>query len=278
MSIHNWVVVSDLHCGCRLGLCPPEGVALDDGGTYLPSRLQSKVWAFWREAWDDWVPHVTHGEPYALVVNGDAVDGVPHRATTPISANLEDQTRIARAVLAPLVERASAYYHVRGTEAHVGKAGVEEERLARDLGAIPNEDGMYARYELWARCGPGLIHFLHHIGVTGSSAYEATAVNKELNEEFAEAARWREEPPDIIVRSHRHRHIEVRVPTARGYGIAFTTAAWQLKTPFAWKVPGGRLAPPQLGVHLIRYGDEDLYTRHRVWHLSRARVEQEAGA
>ena len=38
------VVVSDIHCGCRLGLCPKEGVALDDGGLYMPSRIQKKVW------------------------------------------------------------------------------------------------------------------------------------------------------------------------------------------------------------------------------------------
>ena len=39
-----WAVVSDLHCGSTLGLCPPEGVQLDDGGQYLPSAAQKALW------------------------------------------------------------------------------------------------------------------------------------------------------------------------------------------------------------------------------------------
>ncbi|GAF68288.1 unnamed protein product, partial [marine sediment metagenome] len=74
----NLIVVSDLHCGCRLGLCHPKGVYLDDGGTYLPSKIQKKVWKWWREFWDEWVPTITRGEPWDLVVNGDALDGVHH--------------------------------------------------------------------------------------------------------------------------------------------------------------------------------------------------------
>jgi len=33
MSVNNVIVVSDLHCGCRLGLCPPR-IHMDGGGTY----------------------------------------------------------------------------------------------------------------------------------------------------------------------------------------------------------------------------------------------------
>ena len=31
-TVNNLVVVSDLHCGCRLGLCPEGGAQLDEGG------------------------------------------------------------------------------------------------------------------------------------------------------------------------------------------------------------------------------------------------------
>jgi hypothetical protein len=30
--IEDVVVVSDTHCGCRLGLCSPDGMPIDDGG------------------------------------------------------------------------------------------------------------------------------------------------------------------------------------------------------------------------------------------------------
>lgn len=160
-------------------------------------------------------------------------------------------------------------YWIRGTEAHVGQSGEAEEQLAQRVGAIPDDSGRYARYELWAKVGQGLIHVMHHIGCTGSAHYESSAVMRELAESYAEAGRWRLQPPDVVVRAHRHRHLEVRVPTSLGYGISFCTPGWQLKTPFTYKIPGGRISTPQIGGSLIRQGDADLYTRHKVWNIER---------
>jgi hypothetical protein len=274
-QINNIVVVSDLHCGCRLGLCPPGGARLDDGGRYLPSRLQRVVWDWWIEFWDEWVPSVTHDEPYAVVVNGDVIEGVHHRATSQISQNLEDQCQIACDVLAPIVERCDGrFFMIRGTPAHTGEQGVSEERLAKQLGAVPNEEGQHARYELWKTIGTGhLAHFNHHIGTTSSSQHETSAVNAELVHAFVEAGRWRHEPPSVVVRSHRHRCSEVRIPSQHGYSISFVTPAWQLKTPFAFKVAGSRQTTPQIGGSLIRQGDEELHARHWVRDIGRSRAE-----
>lgn len=273
-GIRNLVVISDTHCGCKLGLCPPEGTQLDDGGTYSASRLQRKLYSLWEQFWGEFVPSVTHGEPYAVVHNGDAIDGVHHGATTQISNNLEDQGDIAYRLLAPVVEQCEGrYYHIRGTEAHVGKSGVEEERLAKRLGAIKDTEGKSARYQLWIECGNGLVNLLHHIGTTGSSAGEATAVNAELIAAYVEAARWAERPPDIVVRSHRHRYLEVRFATAQGYGISTVTPGWQGKTPFSWKIAGARQAPPQFGGLIIRQGDRRLFVEPMVWTVEREKVE-----
>ena len=273
----NIVVISDPHCGCRLGLCPPDGIALDDGGTYMPSRLQRAVWAMWREFWDVWVPRATKGEPYAVVMNGDALDGVHHGSVTQISHNLKDQHALAMKCLLPISKTAeNGYYHIRGTEAHVGKSAAEEERLAEALGAVPNEEGQHARWELWKRAGSNnghLCHFLHHIGNTGSAAYESTALHKELVESFVEAGRWGDEPPQVIVRSHRHRHFETRIAVGSGYGIATITPGWQLKTPFTYRIPGSRLAQPQFGGVLIRAGDEELHTRFYVQRIARSKED-----
>lgn len=254
-----------------MGLCRPEGFPLDDGGTYLPSKFQRKVWAMWEEFWDEWVPRVTQGEPFDLVLNGDCLDGVHHGSTTQFSHNMEDQRRAAISLLEPYVRRAERYYHVRGTEAHVGKSAEHEEAVARALGAVPSEDGQYARWELWHRIGGDLVHLLHHIGTTGSSAYEATAVHKELTESFVESGRWGDEPPRVVVRSHRHRYLEDRIAAKDGYAISVVTPAWQGKTPFAWKIPGARLSQPQFGGILIRKGDEELHVRAKVWRIERSK-------
>lgn len=274
----NLIAVSDIHAGCRLGLCPPEGAKLDDGGLYLPSPLQAITWKWWIEFWDEWVPLVTRGEPFDVVFLGDATDGVHHDSTTQISHNLEDQARIAEEILTPIVARARKYYHVRGTEAHVGPSGVEEERLARALGAVPNDEGQYARHELWKRVGNSdgpLVHAMHHIGTTGSAAYESSAPQKALIEEFVEAGRNREIPPDYVLRAHRHRYIKVQNPTRRSEAASIVLPGWQLKTPFTFRIAGGQAAQPQFGGVLIRQGDEEFFSRFWRRELSRPKIEED---
>ena len=271
-AIKNVVVISDTHCGCQLGLCPPV-VNLDNGGTYVQSSLQKKLWAMWNEFWDVWIPMVTKGEPYIIVHNGDAIDGVHHNSVTQITHNITDQIQIAKDILEPRIlnKKCAGYYHIRGTEAHVGKSGQSEEGLAKALNAIPDEKGNHARWELWMRLNGNLIHFSHHIGTTQSANYESTAPYKEYIESLTDSARWHNQPPDVIVRSHRHRAIETRIPTANGYGISVITPAWQLKTPFTFRIPLGRVSMPQIGGILIRHGNEDtIFTRSKVWNIERS--------
>jgi hypothetical protein len=279
--VRTLIVVSDTHCGCRLGLFNPNvPVRLDDGGFYRASELQEKMWAFWREFWDEWVPTVTKGEPYDICHNGDVIEGVHHHATTQVSHNINDQKRIALAVMLAEVERCKksggSYYHIRGTAAHVGQSSIFEDEVAEALGAVPNTQGQFARYDLWKRVGDAagaLVHLLHHIGTTSSAAHESSAVNAELTAEYVEAARWNREPPDFIVRSHRHRSIAVDLNSAKGYAAGIVTPAWQGKTPFAWKIPGARISEPQFGGIAIRQGDEENYYRRKVWSLDRSPVE-----
>jgi len=265
----NLFIISDIHCGCQLGLIHPAGIQLDEGGgRYVPSPIQTQTYKYWKEMWEEWLPLMTHGEPYDIVFNGDAVDGSHHNATHQITHNLHDQVRMARDLLSPRIlecrNMGGNYYHIRGTEAHVGSSGVEEERLAELIEATPNEQGQFARFELWKRVGKGLVHCLHHIGTTGSQAYEATAVNKELTESFTEAGRWGNRPPDIVVRSHRHRAFAVMMPTSNAGGEAWSlvTPGWQAKTPFVWRIPGGRLSSPQFGGILIRQHDDGALRPH----------------
>lgn len=273
LHVNNLIVISDLHCGCRAGLCPDQAIPLDEGGTYMPSAPQKKMWKIWKKFWKEWVPQACRGEPYAVLVNGDALDGVHHGAKTQISQNHADQNKVAMLILEPIADECEGRFFMnRGTEAHAGKSAEMEEMLARMLGAVKDESDHHSRFEIFLRMGSGLIHALHHIGTTGASHYESSAVMKELAESFTESGRWGDSPPDMVVRSHRHRNIEVRIPTKSGYGISLVTAGWQLKTPFTYRVAGGRLTTPQIGGTLIRQGKTDFFTQHRVWRLERPKV------
>lgn len=273
-EIVNGVFISDTHSGCGLALLHPDGIKLDDGSLTKPSTFQLKLWDYWQTFWNEFVPEATRGEPFFVVHNGDALDGVHHKSTYQLTQNLTIQARIAKKILEPVVEASQGrYYHIRGTEAHVGKSAADEERLAEELNAIPNKEGQFARYDIWKWCGPKLIHALHHIGTTGSQAYEATAVHKELVESFTEAARWGERPPDLIVRSHRHRYLMTDIATSDGHCMAAVTGAWQGKTPFAWKIPGARLSPPQFGGLVVRYAHDEFFVRPKIWTMKRSLPE-----
>jgi hypothetical protein len=251
----------------------PDGARLDENLIAQPSPFQRKVWAWWEEFWGEFVPEATKGESYAVVCNGDTTDGVHHGSTTQWSHNLTDQGRHAKLILEPIVQACEGrFYMIRGTEAHVGKSAQEEERLAEELGAIPNQGGQFARYELWKMVGPRLVHLLHHISATSSMQFESTAVHRELVDSFTEAGRWGRRPPDIIVRSHRHRHIETVIPTASGRAYGTTTPAWQGKTPFVWK-GGGRLSEPQFGGLVVRFAHNELFIRPWVKTLEREQPE-----
>lgn len=273
--ISNLIIISDTHCGCRDGLCPPIEIPLDGGSKYLPSDKQKIMWNIWeKQFWGEWVPEVTHGEPFAVVMNGDMIDGVHHGSVSQVSHNLSDQKTIAELVFKPIVEKCAKneegkpyFYIIRGTESHVGASATTEEDLGKFLKAKQTKTGEYSHYELWIRIGGALCHLMHHIGYTSSAQHEASAINAELTREITEAARWAEEIPLFIIRSHRHRYARVSLPaqiSAKKHveAIAFCTPGWQLKTSFTYRIAGARISPPQLGGAIIRSGDEDVYARH----------------
>lgn len=270
------VVVSDIHCGCQMALCPPDGAEQDGGGMYMPSKFQTALYNLWRHFWDKDVPRLTEGEPYDIVINGECIDGVHHNSVTQWSQNLTDQMKASVKLLMPEVKKCKGrLFVIRGTEAHCGKSGQYDEEVAKQLGAVPSSSGQYSRYELWKNLGNGLIHFTHHIGATGSSAYESTAVYKELVEAYVEAGRWNQRAPDCVVRSHRHRHFNVEVATGNGKALSIVTPGWQGKTPFVHKIAGGRSTQPQFGGVVLSWSRSEgfIYERHSVWRLERDAAE-----
>jgi len=237
--------------------------------------MQGTVWGWWDEFWNEFVPLSTKGEPYAVVVNGDLVDGKHHNSTTQISQNLNDQRKMAIQVLERVHNLCQGrLYIVRGTPVHSGESGCDEEAIAKAAGAATDSIGNASRNDLWIRSGGALCHFMHHIGTASRLSYETSAVMAEMGEEFQIASRYREVPPDVVVRSHRHANIEVSGPTSNYRYYAVVTPGWQLKTPFAWKVAGARMVPPQFGGIVVRQGSQHHFVESYVKMLKRGKVEQ----
>lgn len=277
-SIKNVVVLSDTHFGSKLALCPPE-VKLDEGGYYKASALQNKIYKHYQYCLRNFIPSIVKGEKFVVVHNGDIIDGDHHNTSTIITKNLKDQENIAVEVLSQFtkIKGFSGFYFVRGTSAHSGEVAEYEERIAQRLNAIPDSNGNYTRYELWLRFGRRgiLIHFSHHISSTNSSAYESTAPYKEMIEAYVEAGRWRLQPPDVVVRSHRHRHFNITIDSHNQNAMMIVTPSWQLKTPYVYRSLLGRSSLAQIGMIIIREGTEvPVYERKCIINIKRPKEER----
>ena len=141
---HIVVCVGDTHCGSTVGLCPPEGLELDDEGLYLPSKAQNWLWNNWEEAWGK-IKSVKRKNKKAklhLILNGDLIDGDHHR-TTQIATGLTGvHIKCAMESLrVPLALKPQSIHILRGTPSHVGRAGGSEEGIARALSAEGWKDG-----------------------------------------------------------------------------------------------------------------------------------------
>lgn len=247
MSTPVLAVFGDTHFGSSVALAPAE-FRLADGGCYMASPFQRDLLRFWTEYWD-FVDTVRGGAPYILIHNGDLVDGIHHRSTQHVDANLAFQQKMAEMVLGPRVRAAQAYYQIAGTAAHVGEGASHEETVARALGAVPDSNGRHARQHLYVKFGEERISFAHHIGTTTSAAYKSSPLMRLMAAAYADAGENGVTPPTLWVRSHCHDYTEVR----RSKGTVITVPAWQGKSDWLWSKD--TVSWPPFGGLVIKQGE-----------------------
>jgi hypothetical protein len=235
-------IVSDLHIGSTLGLCPPEGVRLDDDGAYHPSKAQKWTWECWEKFWKAVGERRTAEKALLFnAFNGDASEGDHHGTSQIISRNPEPASYIADRVFG--VAKALSpdkTYVIRGTEAHVGPAGATEEAWARGLKAERCPDTKtWSWFRLRLNIHGVRLDFQHH-GRTGTRPWTKTSVVGALAAEiFYEHCAAELKHPHLAIRSHRHTYADSydAHPTR-----VIQTPAWQLKTAHGHKVAPESLA------------------------------------
>ena len=243
------IAISDMHIGSTVGLCPPQ-VTVVNRGTYLPNAFQTTVYNYWRDFWKKYVPATVKGaKKVVLVINGDIIDNVHHNAVNILSSAIDVQEEAAKSVLREMLDmcpvKIDDIYFVAGTEAHSGQSAECERRIATAVGAVPDDTGEIVPYQRWLDVDGTIFHFAHSISTTSSAAYESSAPMRELVASMVEATQWGRPMPDVLVRSHRHRFIEVPIPTATGRIRVVVTPGWQLRTPFVERID--RMRMPHIG-------------------------------
>jgi len=259
-------VISDLHCNSTVGLCPPY-VALDDGGSYRPSKAQRWIWARWLEyVAAVGASHKRNGGKLYIVFNGDMVDGDHHRTTQIITNNITTQGTIAIDAITPLLDLSPDYtFVIRGTEAHAGRSAMDEEAIARDIGAEPEpETGNHSWWHLVANIGGVLIDFAHH-GRTGSRYWTRGNSTMSLAADMVmQYAARGDKMPQVAFRAHKHTPVD----TGDNYPIRLIQmASWQLSTAFGHKIAAGSVLP--IGGYIVSAGD-GVYTLAK--HISTPRA------
>jgi hypothetical protein len=237
-EIKHIIGISDTHVGSTVAVWP-DGFVTATGNALLPNPIQRWYLNCFEEFIHDWVPKVTNGQPFALVCNGDTIEGIHHRSKQIVTHDVGDQLSAFIALFGPLIGKAEKVFLTLGTECHTQQS---ECFIGKELGAeIDPETGLHAfdvlRLEKWGK----LFSFQHHIGTTARKWTAATAPMAALANERLEAIDAGRRPPDYVVRAHRH------VPGVywddSGHA-AVITGAWQSKTRHTHKVVPDAICKP----------------------------------
>lgn len=252
--------VSDTHCGSTIGLMPPEGVELDDGGFYFPSDAQRWLWDKFvemREAVErirDALKVEVH-----LLLNGDVTDGDHHGTSQIVSRHPNVQMQIAKDSLQHLLDMGPRTVTVvRGTEVHVGPSGSVEDSIANWIKAqghavIP--DAATGRNSHWHFRGEYegvLVDAAHHGKMGGRAWTRANAALMQAAEITLEHATTGDRVPDLAIRSHFHQWAD----SGSNYPCrVIQLPAFQLATAFVHRIAPGKLADIGGALTIIRDGE-----------------------
>ena len=230
------VVVSDIHCGSDVGLAPP--VTVTEAGNHVGfGDNQCQAWL-----WQNWCSGIKQVRDYiglskaALLVNGDATEGVHHRNEAElIAAAIETHTNMAVQCLQPLADLCKTRFVVAGTECHT--RGMETV-LAEKLKAERRE-----ALDKWHFSIHGCeIDAAHHTGTTSRAYLEATAMSINMGNARVNYTRAGHSVPKIFLRAHRH----CGGYYSDGDGLFAVTGAWQFLTRHGFKVVTDSIPRPSI--------------------------------
>jgi hypothetical protein len=229
------VVVSDLHCGSSVGLWP-DGAEVSYGNTIgLGNNLHQRwLWSCWCDAIGKAVKHFGDA-PWALIVNGDCIEGRHHGTTEIVTAKNRDHAAAAVECLRPLAEAASKSFCVAGTECHTGDW---EELIAKEIGA--KWCGDKALLEL----NGTLIDVAHHMPTSSRAYLEAGAMSIVMGNARLNYARAGHSVPKVFLRAHRH----CGGFYSDAHALFVVTGAWQMLTRYGFKVVTDSISRPSIAI------------------------------
>jgi hypothetical protein len=215
MKKKRLVVISDLHCGHEYGLTPPDwwyNPQTEHSHILKMAQFQRELWGFYTQAIDGLKPI------YALVVNGDSIEGKGERSGSTELNKADRYEQIDMAAQCIQYANAQKVRILYGTRSHVGKEEDWEILLKDKIKAKEVKVEGHAFFELNG-CNFDIKHKVNSSSVPHG---RMTALARaRLWNQIWSSEQSRQPKANVLVRSHVHYHNYCGGPN----WIAMTTPA-----------------------------------------------------
>jgi hypothetical protein len=211
------VVISDLHCGHRVGLTPPIWQISNNDIYEHFLTFEKEMWKFYKNT-------ITSLQPIEiLVVNGDCIDGKGERSGS--TELLEADRNIQCDIAADCINLCKAKEVVMtfGTPYHVGVTEDFERNIADKVNA--KKIGGHE----WLDINGVIFDFKHHIGSSTVPHGRATSLLRDQLWNDLWSLDEGQPRADVLIRSHIHyhmyagdpNHLVMSTPALMGYGSKY---------------------------------------------------------
>ena len=214
------VIISDLHCGHRAGICCPGWMTPESApgvlGTF--AKQQRAMWAWYSATLASLQPIDV------LIVNGDAFDGKGGRSGGGelITTDMVGQTKIAAACINEA--KAKTVRLCAGTPYHCAPDGEDWEEY---LGALVNAASLDGH--LFTEIDGVVFDVKHKVGGSGIPHGRHTAISKERLWNLLWHERGGAPKANVFIRSHVHyhefsgnpTHLAMTTPALQGFGSKY---------------------------------------------------------
>ncbi len=188
------VCISDLQCGHRAGLTPPDYQRYYGSQDHIWqkfAKIESECWNAYKVFADELNP------VDVLEINGDVIDGAGLRSGGVEQITVDRNEQIKMALECIDVWRAKKIVMVRGTAYHVGEAENFEDLIAANLQCKIGDHE-------WLDIDGHIFDFKHHIGNSQVPYGRKTAATKDQLWNLIWAEAGLQPKAEWIIRSHVH--------------------------------------------------------------------------
>lgn len=196
-EIKRIIIVADLHCGSKVGLTHPDFDARPNDTKSANYKLYLARRAYWK-----WYEEkaLELGQPTALIVNGDAVEGKGEKSgsTELITADRGEQTSMAIAALE--IWKAPRIFMSYGTPYHTGASEDWENEIAKSEKLNVEKIGGHD----WIDVNGLVFDYKHFVGASSIPHGRFASIAKERLWNLLWAEHDEYPKADIIIRSHVH--------------------------------------------------------------------------